>query len=93
VKYAACIPRARLYVDVDGNLVYPCERFAFRKIGNLIRDDDIGTMWTKAEERYGRFPSTPCGSCGFTCYFETTVPLREPLQLMKIVANRRLSRV
>lgn len=75
-----CHPKARMYVDVWGNLVYPCERFAGSNLGNLaVPDFPVARKWAEAEARE-KFPSSKCEKCAYNCVFGNSIPYRRPIR-------------
>jgi MoaA/NifB/PqqE/SkfB family radical SAM enzyme len=85
-----CHPKARMYVDVWGNLVYPCERFANSNLGTLTEPDfPITKKWAEAEARE-KFPSSKCEKCAYNCVFGNSIPYRRPLQTLVTSISARL---
>ncbi len=85
-----CHPRARMYVDVWGNLVYPCERFAENNLGSLTEPDfPIASKWAEAEARE-KFPSSKCEKCAYNCIFGNSIPYRRPVQTLVTAIAARL---
>lgn len=85
-----CHPRARMYVDVWGNLVYPCERFASGNLGTLTEPDfPVAEKWAEAESRE-KFPSSKCDKCAYNCIFENGIPYRRPVQHLITSISSRL---
>jgi MoaA/NifB/PqqE/SkfB family radical SAM enzyme len=86
-----CHPRVRMYVDVWGNLVYPCERFASGNLGSLTEPDfPVADRWAAAEA-LEKFPSSKCDKCAYNCIFENGIPYRRPVQHLITSISSRLS--
>lgn len=85
-----CHPRARMYVDVWGHLVYPCERFAGSNLGTLTEPGfDVAKEWAAAEARE-KFPSSKCDKCAYNCIFGNSIPYSRPVQTLITSISARL---
>jgi len=76
-----CIPNIKYIIDVNGQLIYPCERFSHQKVGSTIFED-IGQLYDRAEKQLGSFPNKTCGDCGMQCYTEVGTIYQKPTFLL-----------
>ena len=86
-----CEPKARLYVDINGNLAYPCESFGTSSIGSLQDPTfNFETAWQRAADKQ-RFPSDSCDGCAYNCVFEPAMMYTSLPSLASAVYRRLTS--
>jgi MoaA/NifB/PqqE/SkfB family radical SAM enzyme len=75
-----CVPKLMTFVDSNGNLVYPCEKFVHCKAGSLL-EHDMNELWRLGSKKYANFPDKRCGKCGCTGMWEVSLNFRSPFKI------------
>lgn len=78
----SCFPETRIHINHDGTMAYPCLKLENRHSKNSVIDTSPMELWRQQEQAHGTFPNKLCGSCGFSCYFETSEHYRRPLSFI-----------
>jgi len=75
-----CRPKLVLYINSDGTVAYPCERFMSQTSGNLLTDD-ARMLWRRGLELHGEYPNERCENCGMTCWWDGMDNFKAPWRL------------
>jgi MoaA/NifB/PqqE/SkfB family radical SAM enzyme len=76
----SCIQAGQFYINVKGEIMYPCDEFSSQRIG-YASEDNIKKLYRIAKAMYGLYPNEKCKKCESFCHAENSYRFRSPQKL------------